>query len=113
MMAPWTRAQSPCGCEQGAAGLVVGTLGYLLFLLLRTGGWGDPGWREFWIGCGVVVVTTSLGKMIGVFLHRRAQRRVGQVAVARPGRAPVLMFGAAGGHRTRSTAGCCGRQKRA
>lgn len=71
-----TRLQSPCGCEQGAGGLLVGVIGYLLYLPLRPGGWGHPGWHEFWIGCGVVVITTSLGKAIGILTARRKLRQI-------------------------------------
>jgi hypothetical protein len=46
--------------------------GYLTFLFLRPGGWQDAGWREFWIGAGIVFLTTSLGKLIGIVLARRA-----------------------------------------
>lgn len=83
-----SRLQSSCGCEQGAAGLMVGAVGYLLFLLLRPGGWGHPGRREFWIGFGVLVVTTSAGKFLGLLrAQRRLRRVIGEIQrhwVARP-----------------------------
>src|SRR5438045_2773526 len=68
--------QSACGCEQGAVGLIVGLGTCLLFLLLRSGGWGHPGRREFWIGLGVVTSTTSVGKLIGLLLAQRKLKRV-------------------------------------
>ena len=71
-----TRLQSPCGCEEGARGLLVGVVGYLLYLVLRPGGWGNPGWRELWIGCGVVFVTASVGKVLGIVMGRRKLRRL-------------------------------------
>ena len=54
----------------------MGSIGYLLYLLLRPGGWGHPVSREFWIGCGVVLITTSLGKAIGVLAARRKLRQI-------------------------------------
>ena len=71
-----TRHQSPCGCEQGGVGLLVGIVGTLLFLLLRPGGWGDPGWPEFFAGLGVVLVTTSAGKAVGILVARYRLQRV-------------------------------------
>jgi hypothetical protein len=70
-----SRLQGACGCEQGAVGLFAGLGIYLLFLLLRTGGWGHPGRREFWIGVAVIVSTTSVGKLLGLLLARRKLRR--------------------------------------
>lgn len=69
--------QSACGCEQGAIGMVVGLLGYLAYMLLRPGGWGDPGSAELWTGFAVLCVTTSVGKAIGLQL---AQRHLQQAA---------------------------------
>lgn len=71
-----TTFQSPCGCDQGAGGLLVGAIAYLLYLLLRTGGWAHPGWHELWIGCGVACLTTSAGKGIGILWTRRKLRQV-------------------------------------
>jgi hypothetical protein len=68
-----SKLQNSCGCEQGAAGLIVGLAGYALYLLARPGGWGHPGKREFWIGLGVLTLTTTVGKFAGLF---RAQRRL-------------------------------------
>lgn len=68
--------QTACGCEQGAIGLFVGLIGYMFFLLVRSGGWGNPGREEFWIGLGVVVVTTSVAKLLGLW---SAQRRLDRV----------------------------------
>ncbi len=67
-----SRLQSTCGCDQGAAGLVVGLIGYALFLLLRSGGWGHLGRTELLLGLGVLAATTSGGKFLGLWLaHRR------------------------------------------
>ena len=71
-----SRLQTACGCDQGALGLLVGATGYMAFLFLRSGGWGHPGRKEFWIGFGVVIATTSLGKLLGLWL---AQRRLDRV----------------------------------
>ena len=72
--------QSACGCEQGAAGLIVGAIGYALFLFLRPGGWGHPGRREFWIGLAVLMTTTSVGKFLGLLLaQRRLKRVIGEI----------------------------------
>jgi hypothetical protein len=71
-----SRLQTACGCEQGALGLLVGVIGYMLFLLLRSGGWGHPARKEFLIGLGVVVATTCVGKLLGLWL---AQRRLDRV----------------------------------
>ena len=68
---PW-ESHPGCGCEQGGIGLLLGVAGYLAFLFLRPGGWQDAGWREFWIGAGIVFLTTSLGKLVGIVLARRA-----------------------------------------
>lgn len=69
--------QSACGCEQGAVGMFVGLLGYLAYLLMRPGGWGDPGSAELWTGFAVLCVTTSVGKAVGL---RLAQQRLQQAA---------------------------------
>jgi hypothetical protein len=71
-----SRLQSACGCEQGATGLIAGLGVYLLFLLLRSGGWGHPGRREFWIGLGVITSTTSVGKLLGLLLAQRRLKRL-------------------------------------
>lgn len=74
------RLQTACGCEQGAAGLIAGIAAYLFYLLLRPGGWGDPGTRELWIGLGVVVATSSAGKLVGLLAaHRRLKRAVREI----------------------------------
>ncbi|HYW74118.1 MAG TPA: hypothetical protein VE961_24050 [Pyrinomonadaceae bacterium] len=69
------RQQSPCGCEQGAVGLLVGVFGYLLYVLIRPG-WAHLGWRELWIGCVVVGFTASVGKLLGILWGRRKLRRL-------------------------------------
>lgn len=69
--------QSACGCEQGAVGMLIGILGYLVYMLFRPGGWGDPGSVELWTGFAVLCVTSSVGKAIGLQL---AQRRLQQAA---------------------------------
>jgi hypothetical protein len=69
------RLQGACGCQQGGVGLLVGLAGSLLYLLLRTGGWDDPGSQELWIGVGVLCVTSTLGKVIGLRLAQRELRR--------------------------------------
>lgn len=69
--APW-ESHPGCGCEQGAVGLLLGAAGYLAFLFLRPGGWQDAGWPQFWMGSGVVLVTTSLGKLLGIVIAQRA-----------------------------------------
>ena len=105
--------QSACGCEQGAAGLIVGAVGFAVYLLLRTGGWGHPGRREFWIGLGVMVATTSAGKFFGLL---RAQRRLKQVIreIQTHWKPPVPQLqysGAPGIRRTDARVGptrCCG-----
>jgi hypothetical protein len=71
-----SRLQGACGCEQGAIGLIGGLGVYLLFLLLRPGGWGHPGRREFWIGFGLIVGTTSVGKFLGLLLAQRKLKLV-------------------------------------
>lgn len=71
-----TELQAACGCEQGALGLLAGLLGYLAFLFLRPGGWNDPGWHEFWVGAGVVTVTTSVGKFLGLAAAQRELNRL-------------------------------------
>jgi hypothetical protein len=71
-----SRLQSACGCEQGAAGLIVGLSGYVFFLLLRPGGWGNPGWSEFWVGLGVITGTTSIGKLLGLMWAQWKLKRV-------------------------------------
>lgn len=68
--------RSACGCEQGALGLIVGLVGYGLFLLLRSGGWGHPGRKELWLGLGVVVATTSAGKLLGLVVAQLRLKRV-------------------------------------
>jgi len=68
--------QTACGCEQGAFGLVAGVGAYLLYLLSRSGGWGDPGRRELWIGLGVAAATTSAGKLAGLLMARHKLERV-------------------------------------
>lgn len=66
---------SACGCEQGGAGLILGMVGYLLFLLLRPGGWGDPGSAELWVGAATLTVTSTAGKVIGLRLAQRELKR--------------------------------------
>jgi hypothetical protein len=68
--------QNVCGCEQGALGLITGAVGYVLYLFLRSGGWGHPGRNEFWVGLGVVVATTSIGKLLGLLVAQRRLKRV-------------------------------------
>lgn len=66
---PWQK-QPGCGCEQGAAGLLIGVAGYLTYLWVRPAGWADAGWTELWIGCGIVFLTTSAGKVAGIVVAR-------------------------------------------
>jgi len=68
--------QNACGCEQGAFGLIIGMIGYIVYLFLRDGGWGHPGKHEFWVGLAVIVFSASVGKLLGLSL---AQRRLTQV----------------------------------
>ena len=105
-----TRLQSPCGCEQGAGGLVVGIAGYLVYLLLRSGGWGHPGWREFWIGCGVVAATTSIGKVLGMALGRRKLRQlIRQIrAEWKPPTPPEHSYEVGASIAPRASRSCCG-----
>lgn len=109
-----SRLQGACGCEQGGAGLILGLAGYLLFLLLRPGGWGDPGSTELWIGAATLTVTSTAGKVIGLWLAQRELQRT-----AREIRAQWVTQKAGGSpaprgapHRTTSsihkTSGCCG-----
>jgi hypothetical protein len=104
-----------CGCEQGAAGLLAGAGGYTLFLLLRSGGWSDVGRRELWIGLVVVVVTTSLGKLLGLFAaQRRLKRLVAEIQgqwqpPADLGTGPALGQATWSRALARQT-GCCGRR---
>jgi hypothetical protein len=65
-----------CGCEQGSLGLIAGVVGYVLYLFLRSGGWGQPGQSEFWVGLGCVVATTSTGKLLGLLAAQRRLKRV-------------------------------------
>ena len=107
-----TRHQSPCGCEQGALGLVIGVAGSLAYLLLRPGGWGDPGWREFWIGLTVVVVATSLGKLFGILFAKHKLRRITREIQSewKPQRPPGREFGSAvmSEARAKPATRCCG-----
>jgi hypothetical protein len=109
-----TRHQSPCGCDQGALGLVVGVVGYLLFLVLRPGGWGDPGWHEFLLGCAVALVTTSVGKLIGVLAARHKLRRVIREIQSewKPPRPPERSFAPVDEGGARPATRCCGDRKR-
>ena len=102
--------QSPCGCEQGAVGLYVGVVGYLVFLLLRPGGWGHPGWPGFWVGLGVVLVTTSTAKFLGILLTRRKLRRLIRVIQSewKPQSAPERRQGPVFAKPARRPGGCCG-----
>jgi len=69
------RLQGACGCQQGGLGLLVGLAGYLLYLVLRPGGWGDPGSLELWIGIAVLCITSTVGKVIGLRVAQRELRR--------------------------------------
>jgi hypothetical protein len=101
---------SPCGCEQGSVGLLVGGLGYLLYLIFRSGGWGHPGWHGLWVGCAVVLITTSAGKFIGILMSRRKSLREVQKTQSetRPPRSPDYYFGPINRIDARPTSQCCG-----
>lgn len=110
-----SRLQGACGCEQGGVGLILGLAGYLLFLLLRPGGWGDPGRVELWVGVAVLSVTSTAGKVVGLRLAQRELQRTAreiraQWVTRQPAGSPP------GGEAPRSTGGkvhrssrCCGR----
>jgi len=104
------RLHAPCGCEQGAGGLLIGIVGYLLYLWLRPGGWGNPGSHELWIGCGVVIITTSLGKAAGILMARRKLRRLIQQirAEGKLQRPPEHNYPDSGPVRTNQPSRCCG-----
>lgn len=105
--------QSACGCDQGAVAMMVGVVSYALYLVLRSGGWGHPGRREFWIGVAVVAVTSSVGKFLGLWL---AQRKLDLVireiqSQWRPDSSPSDGSSYTARQRTESRtnkAGCCG-----
>jgi hypothetical protein len=105
-----TRHQSPCGCEQGAVGLLIGVFGYLCYLLLRPGGWAHAGWREFWIGCVVVAFTASVGKLLGILSGRRKMRRLIREIRAewKPPNAPEHSYDIGSPIIARPTRRCCG-----
>jgi hypothetical protein len=103
------RHQNPCGCEQGAGGLLVGIISYLLYLLLRPGGWGHPGWFEVCIGCGVILVTTSVGKGLGILLSRRRIRQIVREMQTewRPQRSQERDYGVVSAVNVNRTRRCC------
>jgi hypothetical protein len=71
-----SQLRNACGCEQGALGLITGAVGYVLYLFLRSGGWGHPGWKDLWVGLGVLVVTTSVAKFLGLLVAQRKLKRL-------------------------------------
>lgn len=110
-----SRLQGACGCEQGGVGLILGLAGFVLFLLLRPGGWGEPGSAELWAGVAVLSITSTVGKLIGL---RHAQRELQRAA--REIRAQWVTQQPGGGTPRRQAAGsaggrfyqslrCCGR----
>jgi hypothetical protein len=105
-----TRHQSPCGCEQGAVGLLVGVVGYLFYLVLRPGGWAHAGWRELWTGCVVVGITASVGKLLGILLGRRKLRRLIREIRAewKPPNPPAHSYEGSPPIIARTSRGCCG-----
>jgi hypothetical protein len=105
-----TRLHSSCGCEQGAGGLLVGVFSYLIYLLVRPGGWGHPGSRDWWIGCGVVVVTSCAGKVLGILGSRRRLRRVIREIQTewKPQRPQPRDFGTVTAFQPTSSRRCCG-----
>lgn len=54
-----------CGCDKAALGMVVGVVGYIGWMSLRSGGWERLGWPDLWLGLAVVVAATAAGKFIG------------------------------------------------
>jgi len=110
-----SRLQGACGCEQGAVGLFAGLGIYLLFLLVRPGGWGHPGRTEFWIGVAVVVSTTSFGKLLGLLLAQRKLRLVMKEIQAEWKPQPLDDIPAIDARKTISWVGptpCCGARSR-
>ncbi|HEU4730019.1 MAG TPA: hypothetical protein VFT22_19110 [Kofleriaceae bacterium] len=105
-----SRLHSSCGCDQGAAGLLVGGIGYLLFMLVRRGGWASPGWHDLWVACGVMLVTTSMGKLIGIVSARRRLRRLVEHIQAewKPQRPQPRDHGPVTAPVPRLSRGCCG-----
>lgn len=105
-----TRLQSPCGCDQGAAGLLLGAIGYPLYLALRPGGWGHPASHELWIGVCVIFLTTSLGKAMGILMARRRLRRVIREIQTewKPQPVPERDFRSARSVQMQSQSSCCG-----
>jgi hypothetical protein len=92
--------RSVCGCEQGAAGLIVGVVGFTLYLLLRAGGWGRPGHREFWIGLGVMVATSSVGKFAGLlWTHVKGKQVIREIQTDWKPALPQLRYSGAIGRR--------------
>ena len=108
-----TRLQAACGCNQGAVGLFLGAGTYLLYLLLRPGGWGTPRWPEFWAASALVLVTTSIGKFLGLLWAQHKLRRIIRLIrttwepVPPPGQSPAQTALREAHRRVLSTR-CCG-----
>jgi hypothetical protein len=60
-----------CGCDKAALGLVLGVVGYLIWLSLHPGGWVTLGWSDLWVGLAVVIGATVLGKTFGLWMAQR------------------------------------------
>lgn len=108
-----SRLQGACGCEQGGVGLILGLAGYLLFLLLRPGGWGDPGSAELWAGAATLALSSTAGKVIGLRLAQRELQRTAreiraQWATEGRGSSPQRAFTHPAGGPTLRKPGCCG-----
>ncbi len=69
-----------CGCDKAAVGLLLGVVACVIWFSMRPGGLTIPGWSGLWIGVVVVIFTTGIGKMIGLWIaQRRLTRLIKQI----------------------------------
>lgn len=81
-----------CGCDKGAIGMLLGLVGYPVWLAVQPDGLASLGWNGLWLGLAVVAVTTALGKLVGLVGAQRefkeAVRQVQKEWTAEPIRYP-------------------------
>jgi len=63
-----------CGCREGMAAMVVGGTAWLLYLL--TGGGYAAAWINVAFGVGVLVVSATIGKLLGLARARTGSWRL-------------------------------------